>query len=122
MHGGGRFFEEQYGRRAVPVPCHIGHWGEVEELVAEAYGSFGQVDVLVNNAGMSPLFDSLVGVSEELFDKVIGVNLKGPFRLTALVGSRMVEGDGGSIINVSSVAVHPAQPDGAARMRRPRPD
>jgi len=62
------------------------------------------VDVLVNNAGMSPLYPSLVEVSEELFDKVQAVNLKGPFRLSSLFGTRMVEDDGGSIINVSSVA------------------
>jgi NAD(P)-dependent dehydrogenase (short-subunit alcohol dehydrogenase family) len=60
--------------------------------------------VLVNNAGMSPLYPSLVEVSEELFDKVVGVNFKGPFRLSALLGERMAAGDGGSIINVSSVA------------------
>jgi NAD(P)-dependent dehydrogenase (short-subunit alcohol dehydrogenase family) len=41
-------------------------------------------------------------VSEELFDKVVAVNLKGPFRLAALVGTRMAAGDGGSIINISS--------------------
>ena len=64
----------------------------------------GHVDVLVNNAGMSPLYPSLPEVSEELFDKVIGVNFKGPFRLTALVAPRMADGDGGSIINISSVA------------------
>ena len=57
---------------------------------------------------MSPLYDSVIDVSEELFDKVIGVNLKGPFRLTALLGTRMAEGDGGSIINISSMgAVRP---------------
>jgi NAD(P)-dependent dehydrogenase (short-subunit alcohol dehydrogenase family) len=92
------------GGRAVSVACHVGRWSDVEALVDAAYGEFGQVDVLVNNAGMSPLYPSLVDVSEELFDKVIGVNLKGPFRLTALVGSRMSAGDGGSIINISSVA------------------
>jgi NAD(P)-dependent dehydrogenase (short-subunit alcohol dehydrogenase family) len=92
------------GGRAFSVACHVGRWSDVEALVEAAYGEFGQVDVLVNNAGMSPLYPSLVDVSEELFDKVIGVNLKGPFRLTALVGSRMSEGDGGSIINISSVA------------------
>jgi NAD(P)-dependent dehydrogenase (short-subunit alcohol dehydrogenase family) len=53
---------------------------------------------------MSPLYPDLVSVSEELFDKVVGVNLKGPFRLTAIVGGRMAAGDGGSIINISSVA------------------
>jgi NAD(P)-dependent dehydrogenase (short-subunit alcohol dehydrogenase family) len=51
---------------------------------------------------MSPLYDRAIDISEELYDKVLDVNLKGPFRLTALVGTRMAEGEGGSIINVSS--------------------
>ena len=96
--------EETTGRRAFVHACHVGHWDEVGELVDATYDAFGRVDVLVNNAGMSPLYPDLVSVSEELFDKVIGVNVKGPFRLAALVGARMAEGDGGSIINVSSVA------------------
>jgi NAD(P)-dependent dehydrogenase (short-subunit alcohol dehydrogenase family) len=58
----------------------------------------------VNNAGMSPLYESLSAITEELFDKVIGVNLKGPFRLSALVAEHMAAGRGGSIINVSSIA------------------
>jgi NAD(P)-dependent dehydrogenase (short-subunit alcohol dehydrogenase family) len=62
----------------------------------------------VNCAGVSPVYPSLAGCSEELFDKVVAVNLKGPFRLSALVGERMAAGDGGSIINVSSTgAVRP---------------
>ena len=96
--------EETTGRRAFIHGCHVGRWDEIAELVDATYGEFGRVDVLVNNAGMSPLYPDLVSVSEELFDKVVGVNLKGPFRLAALVGARMAEGDGGSIINVSSVA------------------
>jgi NAD(P)-dependent dehydrogenase (short-subunit alcohol dehydrogenase family) len=92
------------GRRAIGVGCHVGRWADVESLVDVAYGEFGRVDVLVNNAGMAPLYPSLAAVSEDLFDKVIGVNLKGPFRLAALVGARMVAGGGGSIINISSVA------------------
>jgi len=60
--------------------------------------------VLVNNAGVSPTYESIDGVTEELYDKVLDVNLKGPFRLMALVGTRMAAADGGSIINVSSVA------------------
>jgi NAD(P)-dependent dehydrogenase (short-subunit alcohol dehydrogenase family) len=92
------------GRRALACAAHVGRWSGLEGLVEAAYKEFGAVDVLVNNAGMSPLYGSLTEVSEELFDKVIGVNLKGPFRLSSLIGPRMVEGGGGSIINISSVA------------------
>jgi NAD(P)-dependent dehydrogenase (short-subunit alcohol dehydrogenase family) len=110
---------ETTGRRALTKACHVGRWDEIDELVEAAYDELGTVDVLVNNAGMSPLYPDLVSVTEELFDKVVGVNLKGPFRLAALVGARMAAGDGGSIINVSSVAaVRPTPnelPYGAAK-------
>jgi len=93
---------EATGRRALPVACHVGRWNECDELADRAYERFGRVDILVNNAGMSPLAPSSADTSEELFDKVVGVNFKGPFRLSSLIGQRMYDGDGGSIINVSS--------------------
>ena len=96
--------EASTGRRALPVACHVGDWQQVGALADAAYAELGRVDVLVNNAGMSPLYPNLESVSEELYDKVLGVNLKGPFRLTAIIGTRMAAGDGGSIINVSSMA------------------
>ena len=65
---------------------------------------FGRLDVLVNNAGMSPVYPDPESVTEELYDKVFAVNLKGPFRLMALAGSKMNEGDGGSIINISATS------------------
>ena len=99
------------GRRTLGRACHVGRWNELEGLVDAAYEHFGQVDVLVNNAGMSPLYPSVEAVSEELWDKVLGVNLKGPFRLTALIGSRMAQGNGGSIINISSGAASRPTPD-----------
>lgn len=109
----------ELGRRALPYACHVGHWEEIEGLVNAAYEHFGKVDVLVNNAGKSPLYPSLVEVSEALWDSVLSLNLKGPFRLSALVGSRMAAGDGGSIINISSTAaVRPSPmetPYGAAK-------
>lgn len=95
---------EALGRKALAHSCHVGDWSALDGLVDAAYGHFGRVDVLVNNAGMSPLYPSLDEVSETLWDKVLGVNLKGPFRLMANVGTRMAAGDGGSIINVSSIA------------------
>ncbi len=110
---------EALGRRAFAYACHVGDWDGLEVLTDAVYEHFGRVDVLVNNAGMSPLAASSLATSEALYDKILDVNLKGPFRLTALVGSRMVAGDGGSIINVSSTAsIRPAPstaPYGAAK-------
>jgi NAD(P)-dependent dehydrogenase (short-subunit alcohol dehydrogenase family) len=98
-----REVEAETGRRALAHACHVGRWTDLDQLADAAYQAFGKVDVLVNNAGMSPLYDQVVNVTEELYDKTLAVNLKGPFRLTALVGTRMAAGAGGSIINVSSV-------------------
>jgi NAD(P)-dependent dehydrogenase (short-subunit alcohol dehydrogenase family) len=103
-----REVETATGRRAFPYACHVGHWDEIEGLVDAADAHFGRIDVLVNNAGMSPVYDSLSDVSEKLFDKVLDVNLKGPFRLSVLVGTKMAAADGGSIINISSAgSLHP---------------
>ncbi|HVA06589.1 MAG TPA: glucose 1-dehydrogenase [Acidimicrobiales bacterium] len=101
---------EARGRRALALACHVGHWDELEGLVENSYDAFGRVDVLVNNAGMSLLYESLPSVTEAVWDKVVDLNLKGPFRLTALVGSRMAAGPhGGSIINISSTgSIRPA--------------
>jgi NAD(P)-dependent dehydrogenase (short-subunit alcohol dehydrogenase family) len=90
------------GGTASPAPCHVGRWREIEQLVAGVYREFGHIDVLVNNAGISPLYEHVSAVTEEHWDKVLAVNLKGPFRLAALVGERMASGSGGSIVNVSS--------------------
>jgi NAD(P)-dependent dehydrogenase (short-subunit alcohol dehydrogenase family) len=91
------------GRRAVAARCHVGLWQECDELVRTVYEAFGRCDVLVNNAGMSPAYADLAGIGEDLFDKVLATNARGPFRLSVLVGERMAAGDGGSIVNVSSV-------------------
>jgi len=107
---------EALGRRAIPVAYHAGEWDAAGRLTELVYDEFGRCDVLVNNAGMSPLYPSVDAITEELYDKVVGVNLKGPFRLSALIGTRMQEAvrggrqTGGSIIFVSSIASHRPTP------------
>lgn len=92
------------GRDASAHSIHVAKWADCDRMADEVYARWGKADVLINNAGMSPLAPSILETSEDLFDKVMGVNLKGPFRLGALFGSRMAAGDGGAIINVSSTA------------------
>lgn len=97
------------GRRALPFAAHVGKWAECDALIDAAYTEFGRVDVLVNNAGMSPPMPSH-DMPESLFDSVMNLNFKGPFRLASQIGKRMADGDGGAIINISSTGALMALP------------
>ena len=92
------------GRDGSAHAIHVGKWEDCNRLADEVYTRWGRADVLINNAGLSPLASSSLDTSEDLFDKIVAVNLKGPFRLSALFASRMMPGDGGAIINISSTA------------------
>ncbi|MGW4527545.1 SDR family NAD(P)-dependent oxidoreductase [Amycolatopsis sp. NPDC004378] len=92
------------GRKVTAHAAHVGDWDRLGGLLDEVEAALAPVDVLVNNAGMAPLYPSLAEVGETLFDKVVAVNLKGPFRLMALAGSRMAERGGGVMLNISSMA------------------
>jgi NAD(P)-dependent dehydrogenase (short-subunit alcohol dehydrogenase family) len=91
--------------------CDVSKAADISSTFEKIVGDFGKVDILVNNAGMSPLYDSVADVDSRLFDKVISVNLRAPFRLAALIGTRMKAGDGGSIINISSVEAARPHPE-----------
>ncbi|MET0545997.1 MAG: glucose 1-dehydrogenase [Caulobacterales bacterium] len=98
----------QKGRRALALSGHMGRWAEIDSVVERAYAEFGKVDILINNAGMSPVAPSSLETEEKLMDAVLSLNFKGPFRMSAQVGSRMAAGEGGSIVNVSSIgAIRP---------------
>ncbi len=98
------------GARAVGLAVHVGEWGALAPFVEQAYAAFGRVDVLVNNAGIAPTAPRSADIEEALFDKIVAVNFKGPFRLSALIGERMVANGGGVIINVSSIAAIRPEP------------
>jgi len=101
------------GGEAIANGASVTDYEAVQAMVKQAMDKWGRVDILVNNAGKSPLYDNITNVNEQMWDSVIGLNLKGPFRLSALLGSRMSEraketGRAGSIINISSIAaIHP---------------
>ena len=95
------------GGRAWAQACHVGDWDECEALIDAVARRFDRIDVLINNAGIAPVPPSLLGVTAELFDKTIAVNLKGPLRLSGLAAEHMPQG--GSIVNISSTAsLHPS--------------
>lgn len=90
---------EGAGGRALAVACHVGRPDQITTLVDTAYAELGQVDVVVNNAAMSPgtmLHDS----SPELFQKTYATNTLGPMLLASQCAQRMREHGGGSVVNV----------------------
>ena len=97
------------GRRALAVAAHVGKWAECDALIAASYAAFGRIDVLINNTGMSPACSSH-DMPESLFDSVMNLNYKGPFRLASQIGKRMADGEGGCIINISSTGALMALP------------
>jgi len=88
------------GRRALPVACHVGEWGQVEALAERAYTEFGHVDVLVNNAGVGTAVPATRETPEQ-FRSVIDVNLNGCYWM-AQACARVMQ-PGSSIVNISSV-------------------
>ncbi|WP_276606626.1 SDR family NAD(P)-dependent oxidoreductase [Mangrovimicrobium sediminis] len=99
----------EFGVRALALSAHVGRWEQCDALLDAAYAEFGRIDILVNNAGMSPACPSHE-VSEKLFDAVLNLNFKGPFRLASQVAQRMAAGEGGSIVNISSTGALMALP------------
>jgi NAD(P)-dependent dehydrogenase (short-subunit alcohol dehydrogenase family) len=90
---------EQVGRRGLAVGCHVGRPDQIDALVDTAYDAFGRIDVVVNNAAMSP-GTSLVESSVELFQKTYATNALGPMWLASRCAERMRDAGGGVIINV----------------------
>jgi NAD(P)-dependent dehydrogenase (short-subunit alcohol dehydrogenase family) len=95
--------DAEYGVRCLPIAYHAANWADSDRLAEEVQKHYGRCDVLVNNAGMSPHHEGVAAITEEYFDKVSAVNLKGPFRLSARLGPLIAEAGGGSIINVSTI-------------------
>ena len=93
------------GRKAIAVKADVANFSEVEQMVQQAVAEFGKVDILVNNAGTGSARALLPEITEEEWDRVINVNLKGCFLCTLLVARQMIKQKrSGKIINISSIA------------------
>ncbi len=97
--------EDRTPQRALPIACHMGRPADVERMVDDVVQAWGAIDVLVNNAGTNPTMGPLTEMDPVIWDKIMDVNLKGPYLASVAVARAMMErGEGGKIVNVSSAA------------------
>lgn len=92
------------GLEAQGFACHMGHMQEIEALVNQTLETYGGVDIVVNNAATNPVYGPALDTDLRAFDKIVEINLKGPFLLCKLTCPVMKERGGGTIINVSSTS------------------
>jgi len=92
------------GGKAIAIQVDVSDWVAVEAMVKQAITKFGKVDILVNNAGILRATTPLEKITEDEWDKVMGVNVKGAFNCTKAVLPKMKGQHWGKIVNVSSIA------------------
>ena len=99
--------------KVLPVMCHVGHVDELENLVLTTERELGPIDILVNNSATNIGQGPALAVTDEMFDKMIEINIKSAFRLVRLIVPKMIERRaGGSIVNIASIAGLRPQPGG----------
>jgi NAD(P)-dependent dehydrogenase (short-subunit alcohol dehydrogenase family) len=92
------------GGEALPVACHTGKLEMIDALYKKVLDTYGRVDILVNNAATNPYFGPALDVPESAYDKTFEVNTKGYFFMAQKAGQIMVGQNGGSIVNIASIA------------------
>jgi len=98
------------GRKCLPVTAHARKVEELKHLVDQVMGTFGHIDILVNNAATNPAMGPLVETDEKIYDHIMETNLKGYFMMSKFAGAIMVKQKRGNIINISSAGgVSPAE-------------
>ena len=93
---------QKNGRRSICYEMNVSEFSDVQNVSSAIAKDFGRVDILVNNAGITQ--DGLLArMSEEDWDRVIAVNLKGTFLMTKLVSKMMMKQRSGTIVNIASI-------------------
>ena len=91
------------GLKVFPFACHVGDENQRKDLVKKTIDTYGRVDILVNNAAINPVHDSIEKMSSEVYDKILNVNLKAAFDLSNLCFPYLKKDKEGAIINIASV-------------------
>lgn len=93
----------EIGIGVTPIAANIGDSASMQKLVDKTIKIYGGIDVLVNNAAANPAFGLVMDTDSDAYDKIMTVNVKGPFELTKMIHPLMISRGGGSIINISSI-------------------
>ena len=104
----------QDAKKVLALSGDISQTADVEKMVSEAIERFGQIDILVNCAGILDGYATVLETSDELWDRIMNVNLKGAFLMSRAVLANMIEHGAGSIVNIASIAGLVAGGGGAA--------
>ena len=91
------------GLKVFPFACHVGDENQRKDLVKKTIDIYGRIDILVNNAAINPVHDSIEKMSSEVYDKILNVNLKAAFDLSNLCFPYLKKDKEGAIINIASV-------------------
>ena len=94
----------------LPLACHVGDWDRIPDFVSRVRDEFGRIDVLVNNAGISPSRSNVSQMNLETWRKIFSVNLEGPLRMSQCVAEVMKEQSSGSIVNIATMAAYSGGP------------
>lgn len=102
------------GGDALPVKVNVADGESIGKAVQESIEKYGQIDILSNTAGILDDYAPTLETSEELWDRIMNINLKGTYRVTNAVLPQMLERGNGTVINIASIAAFVAGGGGAA--------
>jgi NAD(P)-dependent dehydrogenase (short-subunit alcohol dehydrogenase family) len=102
--------EAETGAATLGLACHVGDWDAVPGFVEQVTARFGRIDVLVNNAAITPTRLTVSEITRDVWQKIFSVNVEGPLRMAQCVAPVMRDHDGGSIVNIASMAAYSGGP------------
>jgi NAD(P)-dependent dehydrogenase (short-subunit alcohol dehydrogenase family) len=102
--------EVESGTATLGLACHVGDWDAIPGFVDAVTERFGRIDVLVNNAAITPTRLTVSEITRDVWQKIFSVNVEGPLRMAQCVAPVMRDHDGGSIINIASMAAYSGGP------------
>jgi NAD(P)-dependent dehydrogenase (short-subunit alcohol dehydrogenase family) len=102
--------EAETGAATLGLACHVGDWDAIPTFVNAVKERFGHIDVLVNNAAITPTRLTVSEITRDVWQKIFSVNVEGPLRMAQCVAPVMREHGGGSIVNIASMAAYSGGP------------